>query len=119
MRNYETFFYEYTDSKGRPTVKAVTQYAGKSIAAFAKYMPSDVYDVELGKAIALKRLDYKIAMKRAASADRKAENMTAIVAAYKQEIAHLNKRIEELQCHASDCRVEAAEAEKEIINLIR
>lgn len=68
MRNYETKVYDYIDKKtGQHIVKARTMYAGKSVTAVAKCDPADTFDLEFGKALALKRLDVKIAEKRAAS----------------------------------------------------
>ena len=68
MRNYETNVYNYVDKKtGQHIVKATTMYAGKTVSAFAKCDPEDTFDLAFGSALALKRLDLKIAKKRAAS----------------------------------------------------
>lgn len=68
MRNYATKTYDYIDKKtGAHIVKATTMYAGKTVSEYAKCDPNDVFDLEFGKLVALKRLDIKIAKKRAAS----------------------------------------------------
>lgn len=68
MRNYETKLYQYTDKNtGQKVVKATTMYAGKSVSAIAKCDPQDTFDPNFGAALALKRLDLKIAQKRHAS----------------------------------------------------
>jgi septum formation topological specificity factor MinE len=68
MRNYETKIYDYIDRKtGAHIVKATTLYAGKTISAYSKCNPEDIFNLELGTNIALKRLDLKIAHKRQAS----------------------------------------------------
>ena len=67
MKTYETYVYSYTENNtGIQVVKAVTIYEGKAIYAYAKCDPEDSFDFEFGKKLALKRLDYKIALKRAA-----------------------------------------------------
>lgn len=68
MRNYETKTYDYVDKKtGQHIVKAITMYAGKRVCAVAKCDPRDTFDLEFGTELALKRLEVKIAEKRAAS----------------------------------------------------
>lgn len=46
------------------TVTATTMYAGNLISATAKCDPSDTFDEKIGKNIAEKRLEYKVAKKR-------------------------------------------------------
>lgn len=46
------------------TVTATTMYAGKLISATAKCGPFDTFDEEIGKKLAEKRLEYKVAKKR-------------------------------------------------------
>ena len=64
MKNYETNVYDYIEN-GRHVVKATTIYEGKSVYAYAKCDPEDNFDLEFGTQLALKRLDLKIAQKRA------------------------------------------------------
>lgn len=45
-------------------VTATTMYAGNLISATAKCDPSDAFDEEVGKKLAEKRLEYKVAKKR-------------------------------------------------------
>ena len=65
MRNYETNVYTYVEN-GINVIKAVTTYEGKAVYAYAKCDPADSFDIEFGTKLALKRLDQKIALKRAA-----------------------------------------------------
>ena len=68
MRNYDTKVYDYVDKNtGAHVVKATTMYAGKQVSATSKCDPEDTFDLAFGRAVALKRLDIKIAKKRAAS----------------------------------------------------
>lgn len=68
MRNYDTKVFDYVDKKtGVHIVKATTMYAGKPVSAFSKCDPEDNFSLAFGTAIALKRLDIKIAKKRHAS----------------------------------------------------
>ena len=46
------------------TVTATTMYAGNLISATAKCDPSDTFDEEVGKKLAEKRLEYKVAKRR-------------------------------------------------------
>lgn len=46
------------------TVTATTMYAGNLISATAKCAPFDTFDEEIGKKLAEKRLEYKVAKKR-------------------------------------------------------
>ena len=67
MRNYETRVYSYVEKDtGIKVVKAVTTYECKAVYAQAKCDPNDNFDLEFGAKLALKRLDLKIAQKRAA-----------------------------------------------------
>ena len=45
-------------------VTATTKYAGNIISATAKCDPSDTFDLEIGKKLAEKRLECKVAQKR-------------------------------------------------------
>ena len=45
-------------------VTATTMYAGNIISATAKCSPSDTFDLEIGKKLAEKRLEYKVAKRR-------------------------------------------------------
>lgn len=45
-------------------VTATTMYAGNLISATAKCSPFDTFDLEVGKRLAEKRLEYKVAKRR-------------------------------------------------------
>lgn len=120
MRNYATNIYEYKDqATGCMVVKAQTMYAGKTVNAFAKCDPIDTYDKEFGEKVANKRLDIKIAKKRAASFRRKAQTCQEIIDFYKQEIQRLQKTKETAEIMASDRAVEVVDLEAELLELLK
>ena len=115
MRNYDTKVYAYTDkATGIPVVKATTMYAGKAVSAVAKCDPLDTFDPNLGATLALKRLDYKIALKRAATCKQRAKGCQEVIDFYKQEIKRMLKAKDNAEVLASDHLVEAAELKAEI-----
>ena len=119
MRNYETKTFHYVDKKtGANIVKAETMYAGKPVSAYAKCDPSDSFSLEFGKAIALKRLDLKIAKKRQAS-------MLAYAKICKQNLEWLEieKRrikgaVERAEIAVLDRKVEASELSVELAKML-
>lgn len=119
MRNYETQIHEYTESStGKRVIKAVTKYAGKAVFAFAKCDPEDKFDIEFGTKLALKRLDLKIAKKRAASAVRKAANCQKDLNWIKMETKRVTKLAESFKVLAANRKVEIKELETEIANML-
>ena len=68
MKNcIEPHVYNYVEKNtGIQVVKAVTIYEGKAVYAQAKCDPNDSFDLDFGTKLALKRLELKIAQKRAA-----------------------------------------------------
>jgi adenosylmethionine-8-amino-7-oxononanoate aminotransferase len=120
MRNYTTNTYEYKDQKtGCMVVKAQTMYAGKTVSALSKCDPTDNYDKEFGEKVANKRLDIKIAKKRAASFKRKAKTCQDIIEVYRQEIQRLQKAKEVAEVLAADRMVEVADLEAELTELLK
>lgn len=119
MRNYATNIFDYVEqATGCHVVKAKTMYAGKTVSASATCDPADTFDKEFGTKLATKRLDYKIAKKRAASCRRKAKTCQEVIDFYKQEIKRLTKAKEAAEIMESDRLVEAAALETEITNLL-
>ena len=119
MRNYETQLHEYTEtSTGKRVIKAVTKYAGKAVFAFAKCNPEDNFDIEFGTKLALKRLDLKIAKKRAASAARKAANCQRDLNCLKIETKRVTKLADSFKILAANRKVEINELETEIANML-
>lgn len=58
-------FYEFIDKNtNQKCVAALSTFAKKDVRAVAKCDKNDTYDYELGKKIAVARLDQKIAVKR-------------------------------------------------------
>ena len=119
MRNYVTRIYDYIDPDGFHVVKATTMYAGKNVSACSKCDPEDDFDLELGTAIALKRLDHKIALKRAATFKHKANTCQEIIDWYKQEIKRMTKSKENAEIFAADRLVEADNIEHELAELLQ
>ena len=118
MRNYETKVFDYVDKKtGAHIVKATTMYAGKPVSAFSKCDPSDNFSLAFGTAVALKRLDIKIAKKRQAS-------MLAYAKLCKQNLdwIEIEKRrvksaLERAEVAALDRKVEASEMQIELAKM--
>ena len=54
----------FTDSKGAPTVVAVSTYAGRTVRGIAKCDPRDNYSLDEGKKLAAARCNAKISTKR-------------------------------------------------------
>lgn len=120
MRNYATKIYEYKDqATGCRVVKAQTTYAGKTVNAFAKCDPTDTYDKEFGEKVANKRLDIKIAKKRAASFRRKAQTCQELIDFYKHEVQRLRKTKETAEIMASDRAAEVVDLEAELLELLK
>lgn len=119
MRNYETKIFEYTEkSTGRKVIKATTMYAGKTVAAYAKCDPEDTFDYEFGKAVALKRLDIKIAQKRMASMQYKVKTCEEIMTFYKTELKKLQNSKANAEIEAGNRAVEIADFETELAEML-
>lgn len=113
--DYATQIYTYTESStGRRVVKAVTNYAGKSVYAFAKCDPEDSFDLGFGTTLALKRLDLKIAKLRATSIKAYAKQCQMNIDFYDREKHRAKKALEKATIFYCDRLVEASEYEAEI-----
>ena len=120
MRNYETNVFEYVDKKtNQHIVKAQTMYAGKAVCAVAKCDPNDAFDLKIGTDLALKRLDRKIAYKRAASMRDYVNNCKLNLAWVKAEERRIKKAIEKANIAQADRLVEAKQYEAEIAEIIK
>ena len=74
VNKYECFGYDEKNPDGSircHCVKAISTYAGKTVAGYAKCHPDDQWDWEKGKTLAIARCAAKIAKKRAARAAMK------------------------------------------------
>ena len=119
MRNYETKTYDYIDKKtGAHIVKASTMYAGKTVNAYSKCDPEDVFDLEFGTKVALKRLDIKIAQKRRASMIAYAKFCKMNLNLIEDERRRVKKAMERAEVAALDRYVEMTEYEKELEALL-
>lgn len=119
MRNYETKIYDYIDKKtGAHVVKATTMYAGRNVSACAKCDPGDNFDLKFGTDVALKRLDLKIALKRAASMTDYAKFCQMNLEFIEAEKRRVSRALERAKVAAADRKVEATEIEKELANLL-
>lgn len=120
MKNYETHVYDYVDNKtGVHVVKAVTTYEGNSVCAYAKCDPIDEFNLEFGTQLALKRLDIKIAQKRAAHAKEYAKNCRLALEQAHYYIRKLKKIITQSEVSYSNRMVEANQLEKEIAEMLK
>jgi hypothetical protein len=119
MNNTEVKYYEYYDkNKKCKAVKAVTTYAGKYISAVSYAHPNDTYDFEFGKKVAQKRLDIKLAHKRAASMRARAERYAMLIVEYKKEIKRMDKEMRKALTLVGDRLVDASTYEKELEDLL-
>ena len=119
MRNYETKTFDYIDKKtGAHIVKAETMYAGKPISAFAKCDPNDTFSLEFGKAVALKRLDHKIALKRAASMKEYAKFCRMNLEFLEIEKRRIKGALQRAEVAYSDRMVEASDLSIEIAKML-
>jgi hypothetical protein len=119
MKNYETNVYDYIDSKtGAHVVKVVTTYEGKAVYAYAKCDPEDQFDLEFGTQLALKRLDIKVAQKRAAHALEYAKACQQTLNFLKNEHHRVKKAVERAEIAILDRRLEIKEFEKEIAEML-
>lgn len=119
MRNFEPRVYSYTEkSTGIKIVKAVTTYDGKVVYATAKCVPEDNFNFELGKQIALKRLEIKIAQKRAAHNNEFAKFCRIDL----EHVEHYKKRLKKALASAeiatANRRAEIKQREAELTELL-
>lgn len=120
MRNYETKTYDYVDKKtGAHIVKATTMYSGKNVSAYSKCDPQDTFDLEFGKEVALKRLDYKISLKRVASMKEYAKFCRMNLEFIEAEKRRIKKALQRAEIAYSDRMVEAAELELELTEMLK
>ena len=87
---YQCFGYDEKNPDGSVRchcVKAISTYAGKTVAGYAKCHPDDCWDWEKGKKLAIARCAAKIAKKRAARASMKMAEAQDIL---EDAIAYLN-----------------------------
>ena len=119
MTNYETKIYDYVEpSTGRHVVKATTNYAGKAVYAFAKCDPEDSFNLELGTKVALKRLDIKIAQKRAKTAKHRVKNCQRALDWLEGEIKRMRKVRENAEILFADRNVEINNLEAELAEML-
>ena len=119
MRNYATKVYDYIEPKtGRHVVKAVTLYAGKTVCAYAKCDPVDEFDLNFGVAVATRRLDAKIAKKRAATAKHRALTCQRAIDFLKQELKRMTKAKDQAEVLAGNCLAEAEQYNREVEDLL-
>lgn len=120
MRNYATNLYDYVDKKtGAHIVKATTMYAGKTVSAYAKCDPNDVFDLDFGKKVALKRLDIKINQKRYASMITSAKFCKMNLEYLDTERRRLKKAMEKAEVAALDRKVDIKNLENELEDMFK
>ena len=120
MRNYATNLYDYVDKKtGAHIVKATTMYAGKTVSAYAKCDPNDVFNLDFGKKVALKRLDIKINQKRYASMITSAKFCKMNLEYLDMERRRLKKAMEKAEVAALDRKVDIKNLENELEDMFK
>ena len=120
MRNYETKVYTYIDKKtGAHVVKATTMYAGKPVSAYAKCDPSDTFDMSFGTKVALKRLDLKIAYKRAASMREYSKFCRMNLEFIENEKRRVKGALQRAEVAYSDRMAEAKDMEAELVEMLK
>lgn len=120
MSNYVTKVYEYVDSNtGAHVVKATTTYAGKTVNAYSKCDPRDTFDLELGVKVALKRLDIKIAQKRAASMREYAKFCKTKLQYIEAEKRRTKKATGRAEVAMSDRKAEIKQFESELAEMLK
>ena len=67
MEKKYKFYQFYVDEKNRQVI-AVTHYAGRTIRATAKCHPDDIFDLEMGKKVAVAKAEIKVAKAKKRSA---------------------------------------------------
>ena len=120
MRNYETKIFDYIDKKtGAHIVKATTMYAGKPVSAYSKCDPSDTFDLKFGTDVALKRLDIKIAYKRAASMREYSKFCRMNLEFIENEKRRVKGALQRAEVAYSDRMVEAKDMEAELAAMLK
>jgi hypothetical protein len=120
MRNYETKVYEYIEKDtGRQVIKAVTTYAGKAVSAYSKCDPKDTFDLKFGTDVALKRLDIKIAQKRANAMKTRAKYCQMNLEFIEQEKRRIERARNNAEIAYFDRKVEIRDLEAEIANMLK
>lgn len=120
MRNYETKIFNYVDKKtGANIVKATTMYAGKTVSAFSKCDPEDAFDYEFGKKIAEKRLNLKIALKRASSMKEYAKFCRMNLDLIETEKRRVKSALQRAEIAYGDRMAEANELEAELTEMLK
>ena len=116
---YEIQVFDYIEKKtGRHVVKAKTMYAGKPVYAFAKCDVEDVFDLDFGTKVALKRLDIKIAMKRAKTAAHRVKGCQKAIDWLTLETKRMKKARESAEILYTDRKVELKELESELASML-
>ena len=110
MKNKYKFYKFHIDEKNKKVI-AITHYAGRVIRGIAKCAPEDIFNLELGKRIAVARAEEKVAKAKARNAATKF--LQASVAADAAE-----KRFDEMKQYYMDAIDQLDEAEEFLENLI-
>lgn len=119
MKNFEPHVYSYTEKNtGVKVVKAIAVYNGKIVSAFAKCDPDDTFNLELGKKIAIKRLEIKITQKRAADKLAYTKRCKTELEFIKRDYRHIQKSMERAEIAILDRRVEIKHLEDELAELL-
>lgn len=97
----------------------MTTYAGKSVWAVAKCLPEDEFDLKFGTDVALKRLDIKIAKKRAADMSEYVKFCNMNIKFIEQEKRRVKQAKEHAEIAVGDRRAEIMQYEAELDAMLK
>lgn len=86
---------------------AVSTYAGKTVRGVATCHPDDHFDIEMGKKIAAARCNQKVAMKRYANAQKRANQA-------REALAKAENKVKDMYEYLNDSYLAANEAAQHI-----
>lgn len=112
IEKYEFKVYEHKneDSSKSSVVTALSTYCGKTVKGTAKCMPSDPFDLEIGKKLAAARCDLKVCVKRKNRALKKMNEVA-------QQIEELKLEYDKLHKYADDSIAECWKASKRLSDI--
>ena len=99
------------DIQDEKAIIAASSFAGIPVKGIAKCDPNDVYDIEKGIKLAIRRCDEKIAVKKMARGQQK-------LAAAEKEYLAAKERLEMMQQYADDAEINLVKTSKELADYL-
>lgn len=99
------------DTSQDEKIVAMSSFAGIPVKGIAKCDPNDVYDMEKGIKLAIRRCDEKIAVKKMARGQQK-------LAAAEKEFEAAKERLEMMQQYADDAEINLVKTSKELADYL-